>query len=472
MNISIKQLPLPLGVFLFYITCLSLFSFSLPFFWDAVAYSQIADWQLSHGIFNWNEPLEIDTGHSPLWSSIISIVWSITGKSLYSIHALMLVNNLVAAYLFYKISSGFLNKKALILSLFLFCIDTTLIAQFSSLNSDPVMLTLCLCGIYLIFNKKTNYLVLLLILLSLLNVRGWFISFALLCCDWLFNRSFRKTFIQGLITGAVIVTWCCFHYYNKGWVISSPAFIEYRRLVSPELLLRNIVLIAWRLMDFGKAAIWVVIIFFSSMYLFKNRRQLSLQDPLVRLLIVTGTLLTCFALVFIPFSNPIGHRYFLPVIALSYILFPAFVEKISSTAVKRIVILFSIGLLLSGSFWVYPDSIAKGWDSNIVYAAYPKLDREMREELAKQSIKPEEVHTRHPLLSERTFTFLDNQANYSEFKPGTSPDFQYLLYSNLSNGYSDEELATLQDGTWIKLSEKKFAGLKLILYKKNLANAN
>jgi hypothetical protein len=142
------------------------------------------------------------------------------------------------------------------------------------------------------------------------------------------------------------------------------------------------------------------------------------------------------------FNNLVAHRYLLPVfLAFSLLALYLLYSFISSNRIKTIVsIIWLIGLI-SGNFWVYPDKVAQGWDSTLAHLPYYELRSEMIGYLNSNNINIEEVGSDFPMTGK--FKYLDLSGNQIEFPEKDLDDQKFVLYSNIFNDFSDEQIDEL-----------------------------
>ena len=121
-------------------------------------------------------------------------------------------------------------------------------------------------------------------------------------------------------------------------------------------------------------------------------------------------------------------------------------------------------LLLSGYFWIYPDSIAQGWDATPAHWPYYELRSRMIAYLEKESIPVTSVGSFFPNLA--TFKDTDLSDDCSSFKVTDLGSDKYVLYSNVFN-IPDKKLEILANKEiWIIMHKIKKRGVYMILYKR------
>jgi hypothetical protein len=118
--------------------------------------------------------------------------------------------------------------------------------------------------------------------------------------------------------------------------------------------------------------------------------------------------------------------------------------------------------LLSGNFWIYPDRIAKGWDSTLAYLPYFPLREKMMIFMKNEGIELEETASSFPNTG--IIDRMDLSGNMASIAEADFLTSKYIFYSNVYNNFTDEELMILRD-KWQKIKEFRFMQVKVILYK-------
>jgi len=172
-------------------------------------------------------------------------------------------------------------------------------------------------------------------------------------------------------------------------------------------------------------------------------------------------ILLCYAPALLLFQNPIGHRYLLPF----YILFAIFIGTWLTQSGLYKTWIFAVVMLvqLSGNFWVYPKTTAKGWDCTMAHLPYYKLMNDMTVYLQSQNIDFTRVGTEFPNSGNRKYINPDKKE--PAFPAKDMQKDQYILYSNIFNDFSDEALLDLEKN-W-KVEKALYSGqVYVILYKR------
>jgi len=142
-----------------------------------------------------------------------------------------------------------------------------------------------------------------------------------------------------------------------------------------------------------------------------------------------------------------------------YILF----ESGLDLKLSRMIYVIALAGLISGNFWIYPDHIAKGWDSTLAHLPYYKIRSEMIQYIVKQKIPFDQVGTEFPNTA--TFENIDLNGSMKFFPEKNMKTNPYIFYSNIFNDFSDQELIDLKTN-WNVLKKIKRCGVYGILYKR------
>lgn len=427
------------------------------FFWDALLQaSKYAHYYYESNFNTFFLPADLDAGHPPFFGLYLAAIWKLFGHTLAVSHFAMLPFLLGIVWQVYRLIDYFtVQRRFLILLLVL--TNTILLGHGTLVSPDIVFLFCFLFALNGILYLKKWQIILGTIGLGLLNIRGLFALLALLGIHFKVDQKLKPlaVFIPAILITAAYYT---FHYLETGWWLSTPheGWSHHRGMVGLKGLLRNIIVLGWRVVDFGNIALWGLLFFL----FFKGR--MVLKDQRMRLLLTIPLLiLLCYAPALVLFQNPIGHRYLLPF----YILFALLMGTWFTQSRHYKTWLFALVLLvqLSGNFWVYPKQIAKGWDCTMAHLPYYKLMDDMIEYIDEAAINASTIGTEFPNIGNRRF--MNPAKKEPAFLAKNMEEDAYILYSNIFNDFSDEELADL-DMHW-KVEKALYSGqVCVILYKR------
>jgi hypothetical protein len=454
--------------FIIFFTALTFMVSDHIFFWDTVQLGA------KHGLHFYDTnfskillPDMIDSGHVPVFGMYLALMWMIFGKSLFVSHFAMLpflVGIVVQSYFLVK---RYVPQHFLLLALSIFLLDPTLLGQSTLISPDIPLVFFFLLSLNSILNNQRILLTFGITGLFLISMRGGMISFALLMLDLFFN--FRKSTHRQLWT-LVKMSWsylpgfllfCAYnylHYTEKNWIgyhTNSPWAPSFQH-VDIYGFLKNVVVLAWRMFDFGRVFLWIIGIWLASKYFPKFRKD----DNIKELLIIFWVLITCSSISFLSYVGLNAHRYILPVY-LSFSLLIIYMIFNSELAKKTWVVTFLCIGLLSGHLWVYPAHISQGWDGSLAHVHYFELREKIMFDIKSLNINIPEIACVYPNNSEQKY--MDLSENTAKHTPFDHEKSKYVLYSNVYNDFTDEDLKVIEDQYKVIRHHQKM-GVFMILY--------
>jgi hypothetical protein len=416
-------------------------------------------------------PESIDSGHIPAFGMYLALCWKIFGKSLLISHFSMLPFLLGIVWQSYLLLKKYINRKYIFFALAIFLADPTLLGQSTLVSPDIPLVFFFLLGLNAMIRDKNLLLFVSVTCLFLVSMRGMMVAFAIFILDIVFSISyseFKKAVVDMLkklwiyIPGLVFFfAFSIYHYKAKGWIgyhDDSPwaeSFVK----VGFKGILYNFGIFAWRLWDFGRIFLWLV---FATIVI-KKFNKLKTDKTFHRLLIILLVVGITLSISFFLYKYLNGHRYILPVYLMFslltvYLLF----EKLESAKVKHIISFVLLAGLLSGNLWVYPPKIAQGWDSSLAHLPYYSLRQNMIDYLKENNVETENVATAFPNNMKQKYLLLNgSEEKHSELNLDKN---KYVLYSNIYNDFSDEQIDRLSND-FILEKEMKKRGVFIRLYR-------
>jgi hypothetical protein len=450
---------------------IGLLSLNLPFFWDQLLNSRIAVWLFDTNFSSLILPKSLDFGHPPFFGFYIALFWKVLGKSLISSHMAMIPILMGIAWQYFKLTSRFFTGKFLILSLLLLLAEPTILAQCTMVSSDVAMLFFYLLAVNSILDRKKIFLIISLIVLPLLNIRGVSFSISLFCFDIILaivslkEYHFKiKYFLIFMISGMVALTWYVFHYYKTGWMFFMPSSIyeSARRVDNLSGILRNLVVIWFCFLEYGRILMWGFICFvlITNVSKFKEFAQNIEFKSIVSIFITPFIIFTVFVSLI---NNYIGPRYFLVIYLNLILLFVYFLKTYNLSKIKKYIVASIVFLgLITGHLWVYPEKIANGWDCTLAHVPYFKLREQMNDYIVKSKIPIDSISSRFPISYDYRFANLSDST--LEFHYSNVQTDKYILYSNIINDFTDEEIDQLKQYKIVKEYSK--SRIYIILYQR------
>ena len=457
--------------FYIFFIALTFFVKDNAFFWDTIQLaSKQAHWYFDNNFQFFFLPEEIDSGHPPFFGMSLAFIWNLFGKSLWISHFTMLPFLLGIVYFLHRLGEYYFGDGKSIYLLLLVIVDPFLLGQSILVSPDIVLVFAWLMALWAILSSQRIIFLIATFLLAAISMRGMMVVFSLFLFDLyrLYNdnlnlNSFWKIFKYYLPSGLFGVLFLSFHYKHTGWIgyHEASSWAPLFERVSFKGFLKNIGLLGWRLLDFGRIFLWFVLGFgFLKMY--KEKIQVNAKaKELMVLMFATFIVLTPSMLLH---KGLMAHRYLLPVaLSINFLtLAILFKTKLPKKFFNIVYIVIFIGLF-TGNFWVYPKRIAQGWDSTLGHLPYYKLRSEMIQYLDGTEVSIVSVGTGFPMIGE--MEYLDLNDRKEGFHEKEIEKDLYILYSNISNDFSDEELLKLETDFEI-VEEKNRGQVCMILYKR------
>ncbi|WP_205501242.1 hypothetical protein [Rufibacter psychrotolerans] len=467
---SIRQALPVVAPFMVLLAVLTWYVRDNGFFWDSILLaSKYGQWYYQTRFSTLFVP-EALAGYPPLFGMYLAAGWLLLGKTVPVSHFLMLPFLVGIVWQVYLLAKRYLPSNWVVLGMLLVFLDPTLLAQSAQVAPDLVLLFLYLLCLNALLQQRPVLLSVALVFMALHTPRSQILLVAVFCTQallvWRSPHRFSWPQIGKMVgpylpAGLVLLGWLLLHYQHFGWVgySRSSDWGAYAGLVSPTGFLRNLGLIAWRLLDYGRVALWLT----AGWLVWQGRRGLS---PATRelLLLLLVPLLTLGA-VLVWFANPIGHRYWLVVYVLLGLLTAHLLLHVGSQPLRLTVYAFLLTSLVSGHFWLYPQKVAKGWDATLAHLPYFSLRHQMMDYLDHRQIPWQQVGSDFPNLAAPADTDLTQDRR--QFAPKDLAAQSYIFYSNVFNGFTDQELEALEKD-WVVLHELKQGQVVIRLYQKKL----
>jgi len=444
-----------------------------PFFWDTIHLaSKQAHWYFENNFQYFFLPEELDSGHPPGFSIVLATLWVLFGKSLWVGHAMIMVFSIGIVFLLHHLGRFFLGEKATVFLLLLTTVDPFIAGQSTLVSPDVLVLFFWLLGLWAVVKNKNYLLIFAGLCLACMSMRGMMLVVVLFLFNlvWIYlndrmewkSTALVKRVLPYVPAGLLGLAFLAGHYEHTGWIgyhedsSWAPAFekVDFKGFV------KNVAVLGWRMLDFGRVFLWLVLGF----VVLRWRRSWQLDakgKALIALLLICSVILLPSLLMH---AHLLAHRYLLPLIlVLNFIfIYLIFSQKTPYSASRYLFAIVFIGMF-TGNFWVYPRKISQGWDSTLGHLSYFPLRREMIQFIDQQAIPLETIGTAFP--ENVIIRYLDLSDRADGFGSQAEGAFEYVLYSNVMNDFSDESIDALDSNFKIV---KRFdrLGVCLILYKK------
>lgn len=466
---------IPVSLLLFTSLILILCSKDFILFWDTIQFGGKHSLYFFENLLSAENPRlsdfllpsSIDSGHCPVFGLYLASVWKIFGKTLMITHVAMGPFIFLALLFAYRIGRFWKMKPytALVLPLVLLLIPQS--ASQMMLVSPDVVLVACFLGtLYALLSGNYSMLWPVALSLGLISNRGAILLFILVLWHIIHSPQHRrlnrlKSTIPAIFALFIVVGYHIFHGLVQGWLAYSAEmpWAESFRVVSLSEAFRNAGFLIWRLVDFGVIFIWIGLVL-----QFGQNKSIFLRSRIFWLLCM---LIVVFAVMTIPFSGLMQHRYFLPIYILAGFLFIRNLLN-SSFSLGSLKLNYAVALLVGlglicGNFWIYPNKISQGWDSTLAHVPYYSIFEEMTDLIEERGISLSEVGTGFPMRSPFRELFLNEDLRQYDRKEINSQD--YILWSNINNDFPLQEINILNQ-EWERSITLKEGGVTMILYKK------
>jgi len=443
------------------------------FFWDTVSQaSRRGSWYYFLGFHTFFLPPELDSGHPVLFNMYVAAVWKTFGRSLPASHWAML-----------PFVWGILWQLArLVVALFpagarrywamgLAVSPAAFLGQATLVSPDLVLLFAFLWALNSLRCREPWSLALALVLMNMVSLRGLFAAGGLGLFQLFLFGTAHPSRMRGLADGLrrtslwpfllallYVVIYYSAHFRATGWWISTPHpnWAGGREVNSPLQLLWQTGILGWRFLDYGFFSYWLVL----GGLLWRSCPR-TWPQPMRFLLGAAACTLLAYLPGLLGVSNPISHRYLLPVM-VPMVLGLAYWLLVVQPVSRRGVVLLLV-LNLSGNLWVYPRPIAQAWDATLAHWPYYATRDRFLTALERAGIELQQVGTCFPHVG--PIDRIDLSGREAGMPPANLKQDSLVAYCTVMNDFSDAELAELD--RWNKRIEICRWPICWILYEKN-----
>jgi len=457
---------------------LTIISLNYGYFWDTQQLiSKEAHWFYLTNFSSFLLPAQnsgsefIATGyHPPLMGIMTAALWKIFGYKLWASHVFVLLWAILLIFNSFKLISAFFADKHLGWVVLIVLLESTLLSQFTIASPDFILFTAFVISLRAIFENKKYMLAVAVFFLSCVSMRGVFIAAIMFVVHnyyiylqsnkELSFRSVLKNLTPYLPTLFILVGYYSYYFIVRGWFFTNSPYAEH--YILPNSLQKIIVHLASfiiRLIENGRIFIWLLGIYIT----YQTIKSKSILDSKTKALILFFILLTALYLLFVFITQmPFSPRYFMPIYFMLIILVLQGVIKFMDE--KRIQLVFILVLCfeLTGHFWIYPEKVAKSWESTLAHLPYYELREECFNYIDSQKLDYNDISAGFCLYGNRRFIELNNKVTHI----GSKPDREYFIYSNISN-LEDEIIDELQNNfKWKPIKEFKKGYVFIRIYQK------
>tara|TARA_R110000787_G_scaffold7747_3_gene26038 strand:- start:837 stop:2258 length:1422 start_codon:yes stop_codon:yes gene_type:complete len=439
-----------------------LVSYDFGMFWDNVLFASKMGNQLYYNdLFNWTMPDSFDPGHPPFLGFLLAITWKIFGHSLWISHLTMLPFVIAIIYQLHRFVNYYTkNNISSYLGLLLILVDPTLMTSFVLVNPETIILFFFFLAVNGILYDNKRWKFIGFLFLSIITFRSMMLFAGLFIFDILnhsiiqkkkikksLNLHFLGFYFLTALPGIIFVIW---RLATKGWLqthVNSP-WASLWKFPSLTEFSKNIAVLIWRYLDFGRIFIFIFLIF----ALWSFRKKIAKKKSIQQLLLLAFCSVIFVMIAVLLSTNAFGHRYFIA----SYICFilVAFLIILELKKYKKIIYTLLISGLITGNLWIYPEKISQGWDATLAHIPYHGLRKDAIQFLDTKKINFKQVATFFPNYD--VVDDIDLTGDFRSFSHFNKKN-NYVLYSNVYN-LTDEEYDSL-DKNYIEI--KRFHKLHI-----------
>jgi len=441
------------------------------FFWDTIQLGAKHAWYYYEtGFSRLLLPENIDSGHPPLLGLLLAAAWSLFGRTLEVSHWLMFPFVWGIGWMLFRLGDIFLGKKWAFAAVLLCLPDPVLAGQSILISPDLILVFGFLLGWLAILKRHPYLKIPAALLLAAISTRGMMVVVVLYLLDlwaqwddsgknkFLF---FIKMALPYVPSGLLALAFLTYHYIQTGWIgyhADSPWAPGFER-VGLGGFFKNVLVLGWKMLDFGRVFIWLLLLVVLVKKRFNFKNLSTDQKRVWRLFLLTTLFLS---ITFLTYSGLHGHRYLLPAfIALNFVFLVEVKKRLASVRWKTAFFALGVAGFVFGNTWIYPDKVSQGWDSTLAHWPYYELRGDMLAFLEKNDIPLESIGTAFPEIGPLKYKDLSGREEGMVEKDLKQQS--YILYSNVMNDFSDEEIDTLKE-EWEVVKKMEKRGVKVVLF--------
>lgn len=420
------------------------------FFWDNVLFgSKIGHFFYEQETFSLRLPTIIDPGHPPFLAVFMSFVWKYLGHSLFMSHLAMMPFVFGILYQVKRFLQYYnLPNHILLLAFGLIVLDPTISAQLVLINPEVFHLFFFFLALNGLLYDKHIVQTTGLLLLGITSFRGMFLCAGFFTFDILNHIYLNKKelgswlsstkisiYVLGGMPSIVFVVW---RLVSVGYLQTHPdsPWSDCWGIVSINGFFVNLVVLSHRYLDFGRILVLTIL----TCLVYVKRKHLLFTKEIKQLILLSVCSVWIIILVSLISINPFGHRYFIISFIPIYIVIAKLIYQLLKPTQVLLFSLVLISCLISGNLWVYPRSIAQGWDASLAHYPYSSLRNKALNYMYQNNIPINKTASFFP--NETIIKNIDLSSNIESFCKFNKTN-DYVLYSNVYN--VDDNVLTILD---------------------------
>jgi hypothetical protein len=440
-----------------------------PFFWDTVQLaSKHAHFFYQHHLQWAVLPANIDSGHPPLLGYYLACIWTYVGYSLPVSHFSILPFLCLLIWSLYRLGLRLGGRVWAFWLIPLVLLDPVVAGQSVLVSPDIILLSFFLLSLEGILGNQKIYIFLGVLGLCVVSMRGMMcvaglgVFMTLLALknrqSWQYWSTQALSFVPGVLAAFAFLYG---HWQAVGWIGYhagsewSPAF----QRADAWGIVRNIAVLGWRWLDFGRVFEWILLLGLSIRVL-RNRAP----KPAFTLILLLGCMCFFLSISAVLYQNLSAHRYFLPAYCcLHLLLFQGLIVSNLKESFIRLTFVALITALAAGNFWVYPRGISMDWDATLAHQPYHALRAQAMAYLDQEGIDYQQVGTAFPNLNTGVDLMLNDDIR--RFSVIRYDQNQLIFVSNIMNDVEVSDYHRLE-AEWVRVRRFEQAGVWIELYRR------
>jgi hypothetical protein len=449
-------------------------------FWDTIQFAgDHPNWYYSNHFRYFLLPEYCDSGHPPVFGMYLAFLWNIFGRNLFVTHAGMLP--FIVLIVVQAIRTGTIlfpkKERFAFLTTILLLSESVLLTQCTLVSPDIWVSGFFLLAINSILTKNKRLLTLSIAAMGIISTRAMMCSVALYLFSlsfyskeagssirlWL-SFAFKK--VLPFLPGALLaITYFIYHYHVKGWVgyPKNSTWAAGFEIMTPAKILRNVLVLGWRIIDLGKVFTMIVFLFLSFKWI---RNKINFEEDYQKQ-VVKSLFVLVIALFFITalpltiYQGLLTHRYLLP-LTISISILTTYLLFHSGIRYKMLVFTVMVLVQFSGHFWTYPRVVSQGWEGTLGHLFFFGMQKDFRKFMVEKGIPKDEVATSPTLMKSDYRLFLTNDT--TTFKDFETDSTQYVWYCNVTNAMNRQADYYFRNFEIVK--QERRGNVEMVLFKR------
>ena len=438
---------------------LTIISLNNCFFWDNIQQiSKEAHWYYMTDFKSLLIPTDsgneiLATGyHPPLMGIMTAALWKVFGYKLWVSHVFIFLWAIILIYNVWKLVQSLFPENYVGWVLIILLIESSLLSQFAIGSPDFILFTAFVISLRALLENKTWILSIGLFFLCCINMRGIFVGTILLFVHFYFvySQKEKKSDFHSLIkfslpylpTFILLTAYYIYYFSTNGWFFNGSAnTVHYTIPQGTSRIIKHFAEFGLRSVENGRFIIWLTGIYIAFVT-FRSKLKLSIKEKslLLFLILLLGLYILFIFITQMPFSS----RYFMPQFFLLSILTLLGIIKFLDKRKIKLVFLIFIFFELTGNLWIYPEQIAKSWDSTLAHIPFYELRKDCFNYIDSENLNYNDISGGFCLYGKRDYVEL----NKDEKVIGNNNNSKYFIYSNISNVTDSMSVALHNRSNW------------------------